>query len=75
MLHHLGVRQLSYLALQDEEAEDSQLLFFKRGLSLTWNVVALTFDVHFMQASLCGLVLDCNGAILIVSDMWAGSLA
>lgn len=42
---------------------------------LTWNVVAIIFDVHLMQASLYGLVFDSNGAILIVSDMRAGSFA
>lgn len=42
---------------------------------LTWNVVSIIFDVHLVQASLCGLVFDCDGAILIVSDMRTGSLA
>ena len=42
---------------------------------LTWNVVSFIFNVHLVQTSLCGLVLYCDGAILIVSDMRAGSLA
>lgn len=50
-------------------------IFICEVVCLTWNVVPLVLDVHLVQASLCGLVLDCDGAILVISDMWSGSLA
>lgn len=50
-------------------------IFICEAGCLTWNVVPLVLDVHLVQASLCGLVLDCDGAILVISDMWSGSLA
>lgn len=44
-------------------------------MMLTWNVVSFIFDVHLMQASLCGLVLDGDSTVFIVSDVRASSLA
>lgn len=41
----------------------------------TWDLVSLILDVHLVQAPLGGLVLDCDCAVLVVSDMWAGGLA
>lgn len=57
------------------QKEDKQLASCCYGAQLTWNVVPIIFDVHLVQASLCGLVLNCDGAILIVGDVWAGGLA
>lgn len=35
----------------------------------TWDVVPLVFNVHLVQAPLSGLVLDGDGAVLVVSDV------
>lgn len=51
------------------------MLSMRCGGFQTWDVVAIIFDIHHMQASLCGLVLDCDGAVVVVSDMRAASLA
>lgn len=41
----------------------------------TWDVISFILDVHLVQASLGGLVLDCDRSILVVSDVRAGGLA
>ena len=41
----------------------------------TWDVDSVIFDVHLMQASLSGRILDSNSAVLVVCDVRLGHLA
>lgn len=41
-------------------------------LGVTWNMVPIILDVHFVQASLCWRVLYCDRAVLVVSDVGTG---
>lgn len=60
-----------YLQLSQSEGTKSQL----RHSCRTWDVIPFILDVHLVQASLGGLVLDGDCAVLVVSDMGAGGLA
>ena len=46
-----------------------------RCVALTWDVVSFVLDVHLVEASLSGLELDSDGAVLVIRDVWTGRLA
>ena len=46
-----------------------------RCVALTWDVVSFVLDVHLVEASLGGLELDSDGAVLIIRDVWTGGFA
>lgn len=65
-----GQQQLLLPRLQQPTKQAQNKRLFQ-----TWDLVSLVLDVHLVQASLGGLVLDRDGAILVVSDVRPGGLA
>ena len=49
-----------------------QVYFVAIAACLTWDVDAVVFDVHLVQACLCRGILHCDSAVLVIRDVRLG---